>query len=60
MIRGLRGSSAVGHTTAWENGGIMAASAVTGVLGAIVTPLVAVAVEEGHFASEQSQTQSAS
>jgi hypothetical protein len=60
MIRGLRGSGAVGHTTTWENGGIMAAAAITGVLGAIVTPLVAVAVEEGHFASQQSQTRSAS
>jgi hypothetical protein len=37
----------------------MVAAAATGVLGAIVTPVVAVAVEEGHFASQESQTQAA-
>lgn len=54
MLRSLRGSTAPGHTTAWENGGIMAAAAVTGVLGAAITPIVAVAVEEGHFQAQQS------
>jgi hypothetical protein len=56
----LRGAVAASHTTKWEVAGVLAATAVTGALGALVTPLVAVAVEEGHFAAEQSQTQSAS
>jgi hypothetical protein len=60
MVRSLRGAGASSHTTAWENGGILAAAGVTGALGAVVTPVVAVAVEEGHFASQQSQTQSSS
>lgn len=55
MLRNLRGSTAPGHTTTWENAGVVTAAALTGVLGAVVTPLVAVAVEEGHF---QGQTQS--
>jgi hypothetical protein len=57
MARSVCGSSTVGHTTAWENAGILVAAAVTGSLGAIVTPVVAIAVEEDHF---QGQTQSSS
>jgi hypothetical protein len=60
MLDSLHGSAVTEHSTIWELGGIITASALTGVLGAIVTPVVAVAVEEGHFASQQSQTQSAS
>ena len=59
MVRALYGAATTEHTSQWELGGAMAASALTGSVGAIVTPVVAVAVEEGHFASAQSQTQSA-
>jgi hypothetical protein len=52
--------AAVDHSTAWETAGVMTAAAATGSLGAVVTPLVTVAVEEGHFASQDSQTQSSS
>jgi hypothetical protein len=48
----------VEHTTKWESAGVMIAAAATGVLGAVVAPLIAVAVEENHFASQESQTQS--
>jgi hypothetical protein len=58
MVKSLYGAAAVEHSSKWESGGIMAAAALTGVLGAVLTPVIAVAVEEGHFASEQSQTQS--
>ena len=60
MLESLHGLAVTEHSTIWELGGIMTASALTGVVGALVTPVVAVAVEEGHFASQQSQTQSAS
>jgi hypothetical protein len=56
----INGDAAAEHSSKWELGGIMTAAALTGSVGAIVTPVVAIAVEEGHFASEQSQTQSAS
>ena len=60
MLESLHGLAVTEHSTIWELGGIMTASALTGALGAVVTPVVTVAVEEGHFASQQSQTQSAS
>jgi hypothetical protein len=60
MIRSLHTAASVEHTSQWESAGVMVAAAITGVLGAAVTPVVAIAVEEGHFASEQSQTQSSS
>jgi hypothetical protein len=60
MLRSLYGFAATEYTSRWELGGIMTAAAVTGALGAIVTPVVATAAEEGHFASEASQTQSSS
>jgi hypothetical protein len=60
MARSLCGAASVEHTSIWEEAGIMTAAAVSGVVGALVSPAVAVAVKEGHFASQQSQTQSAS
>jgi hypothetical protein len=60
MTKSLYMAATVEHSTAWESGGVIVAAAMTGVLGAIVTPVVAVAVEEGRFASQQSQTQSSS
>lgn len=60
MLESMHGLAVTEHSTMWELGGIMTASAITGALGALVTPVVAVAVEEDHFASQQSQTQSAS
>jgi hypothetical protein len=60
MLESLHGLAVTEHSSQWELGGIMTAAALTGSLGAIVTPVVAVAVEEGHFAGQESQTQSAS
>ena len=60
LLRSRYGALSTAHTTKWETAGVMAAAAATGVLGAMVTPVVAIAVEEGHFASEDSQTQSSS
>jgi hypothetical protein len=60
MVRSLYVAASVEHSSKWENAGVMTAAAITGVLGAAITPVVAIAVEEGHFASEQSQTQSSS
>jgi hypothetical protein len=60
MVKSFYVSASIEHSSKWENAGVMAAAAITGVLGAVITPAVAVAVEEGHFASEQSQTQSSS
>jgi hypothetical protein len=60
MLASMNGAVVAEHSSMWELGGIMTAAALTGALGAIVTPVVAVAVEEGHFASQQSQTQGAS
>jgi hypothetical protein len=60
MLKALYDAAMVEHSSKWESAGVMAAAALTGVLGAVVTPLVAVAVEEGHFASQESQTQSSS
>jgi hypothetical protein len=60
MLQSMNGLAATEHASEWELGGIMTAAALTSSLGAIVTPVVAVAVEEGHFASQQSQTQSSS
>ena len=60
MVKALYGASSVEHSSKWESAGVMAAAAITGVLGAALTPVVAIAVEEGHFASQQSQTQSSS
>jgi hypothetical protein len=60
MLESLHGMAVTEHSSNWELGGIMTAAALTGSVGAIVTPVIAVAVEEGHFASQQSQTQSAS
>jgi hypothetical protein len=57
-IGDLYDGAIVEHTTKWESAGVMIAAATTGVLGAVVAPLVAVAVEENHFASQESQTQS--
>jgi hypothetical protein len=60
MLESMHGLAVTEHSTIWELGGIMTASAITGTLGALVTPVVAIAAEEDHFASQQSQTQSAS
>jgi hypothetical protein len=60
MGKALYGAAKVEHSSKWESAGVMAAAAITGVLGAALTPVVAIAVEEGHFASQQSQTQSSS
>jgi hypothetical protein len=60
MVRSLVGGASVEHSSKWETAGVMAAAALTGALGAVLTPVVAIAAEEGHFASQQSQTQSAS
>jgi hypothetical protein len=60
MLRLLYGFTSAERSSKWDNAGVMAAAAVTGVLGAALAPVVAIAVEEGHFASEQSQTQSSS
>jgi hypothetical protein len=60
MVTSLYGGASVEHDSKWENAGVMAAAAITGVLGVALAPVVAIAVEEGHFASQQSQTQSSS
>jgi hypothetical protein len=59
-VQQLHSAPVAAHSSCWEFGGIATAAALTDVLGAIITPVVAVAVEEGHFASQQTQTQSAS
>jgi hypothetical protein len=58
-VRSMYMAASTEHSEKWESAGVMVAAAATGVLGAIVTPVVAVAVEEGHFASQESQTQAA-
>lgn len=58
MATGLWGGVRQEHSSKWELGGILTASALTGVLGALITPIVAMAVEEGHFQSDQSQSSS--
>lgn len=58
MLRIMYQGVTAAHSSKWETAGVMVAAAVTGTLGAVLTPVVALAVEEGHFASEQSQTQS--
>lgn len=60
ILKALFAAAKTEHTKKWELGALTASMAATGVLGAIITPLVAIAVEEHHFAAEQSQTQSAS
>ena len=60
MVKALYGAASVEHSSRWESAGATTAAAVTGVLGAVLTPVIAIAAEEGHFASEQSQTQSSS
>ncbi len=60
MVRSLYVASVAEHSSNWDSAGVMSAAAITGVLGASLTPVVAIAAEEGHFASEQSQTQSSS
>ena len=60
LVRAVRSRPGITHSPKWEAAGIMTAAAVTGALSAIVTPVVAMAVEEGHFASQQSHTQSGS
>ncbi|MGA3186092.1 MAG: hypothetical protein ABSF22_03195 [Bryobacteraceae bacterium] len=58
LMKSLFVAASTEHTTKWENAGYMITALITGVLATIVTPVVAVALEEGHFAAEQSQTQS--
>lgn len=60
MLRALYSAEKAEHPNAWKNTGLLVAAAITGVVGAAVTPVVAIALEEGHFASQESQTQSSS
>lgn len=57
MATGLWNATRQEHSSKWELGGILTAVGLTGVVNALVTPIVAVAVEENHF---QGQTQSSS
>ncbi|MGA3186712.1 MAG: hypothetical protein ABSF22_06335 [Bryobacteraceae bacterium] len=56
----LYGFPVAEHSSEWELGGMLTASALTELLASIITPVVEMAVEESHFASQPSQTQSAS
>jgi hypothetical protein len=57
IATGLWGATKQEHSSKWELAGLLTAAALTGVVGALVTPAVAVAAEENHF---QGQTQSSS
>jgi hypothetical protein len=54
MIRSLYGAEKAAQSNTWQNAGLLVAAAITGVVGAAIAPVVAIASEENHFQSQSS------
>jgi hypothetical protein len=59
LLKKLHADFAADHSKLWEQVLLLALVATTGVVGALLMPIITPAIEEGGFASQQSPPQSA-